>query len=208
MNRYSEYSKKYYEINKEKILTKHKEYYEKNKEVLKEKRKIYDLKNRERILKKQRETGREYRKNNLEKVLESQRNYYTSERGYFVSLWCTINRLNGRKKWKTVEEKNSFKDFDEFYNHWLEQKSIYGMKCPATGVKMTRKKYFNKPGERKDKCMTNISVDRILSSRNYSPKNLMFTTWAYNCSKSKLSPKDAKTFLRIVKERYGTDEIE
>jgi hypothetical protein len=82
------------------------------------------------------------------------------------------------------------------------------MICPATGVEMTTKRFFNKPGERKQKCMTNISVDRILSSRNYSPKNLMFTTWAYNCSKSKLSPKDAKTFLRIVKERYGTDEIE
>ena len=208
MNRYPEYSKKYYEKNKEKILTKHKEYYEKNKEVLKEKRKIYDLKNRERILKKQRESSKEYRKNNLEKVLESQRNYYTSERGYFVSLWGTINRLNGRKKWKTIEEKNSFKDFDEFYNHWLEQKSIYGMKCPATGVEMTMKRFFNKPGERKDKCMTNISVDRILSSRNYSPKNLIFTTWEYNCAKSNLSPKDAKTFLRIVKERYGTDDLE
>ena len=146
--------------------------------------------------------------NNLKKVLESQRNYYTSERGYFVSLWGTINRLNGRKKWKTIEEKNSFKDFDEFYNHWLEQKSIYGMKCQATGVEMTTKRFFNKPGERKDKCMTNISVERILSSRNYSPKNLMFTTWAYNCAKSNLSPKGAKAFLRIVKERYGTDEIE
>ena len=108
----------------------------------------------------------------------------------------------------TIEEKNSFKDFDEFYNHWLEQKSIYGMKCPATGVEMTTKRFFNKPGERKNKCMTNISVDRILSSRNYSPKNLIFTTWEYNCVKSNLSPKDAKTFLRIVKERYGTDDLE
>tara|TARA_R100001198_G_C5135793_1_gene151904 strand:- start:24 stop:650 length:627 start_codon:yes stop_codon:yes gene_type:complete len=208
LNRYPEYSKKYYEKNKEKILTKHKEYYEKNKEVLKEKRKIYDLKNRGRILKKQREYQIDYKKNNKKKVLESQRDYYTSERGYFVSLWGTINRLNGRKKWKTVEEKNGFKDFDEFYNHWLEQKSIYGMKCPATGIEMTTKRYFNKPGERKDKCMTNISVDRILSSRNYSPQNLMFTTWQYNMLKGALSPKAAKTFLRIVKERYGTDDLE
>jgi hypothetical protein len=63
--------------------------------------------------------------------LESQRDYYTSERGYFVALWSTLNRLNGRKKWKTVEEKNSFKDFDEFYNHWLKQKSIYGIKVSS-----------------------------------------------------------------------------
>lgn len=208
MNRYPEWSKKYYLKNKAKILAKRKKFKEENEEVVKQWRKKYYLKNHNEILKKQREFSKKYRKNNLKKVLESQRNYYTSERGYFVSLWCTINRLNGRKKWKTLEEKNSFKDFDEFYNHWLEQKSIYGMKCPATGVEMTMKRFFNKPGERKDKCMTNISVDRILSSRNYSPKNLMFTTWAYNCAKSNLSPKGAKTFLRIVKERYGTDDLE
>jgi hypothetical protein len=47
---------------------------------------------------------------------------------HFVALWSTLNRLNGRKKWKTIEQKNRFKDFDEFYNHWLKQKSIYGMK--------------------------------------------------------------------------------
>lgn len=208
MNRYPEWSKKYYLKNKAKILAKRKKFKEENEEVVKQWRKKYYLKNHNEILKKQKEFSKKYRKNNLKKVLESQRNYYTSERGYFVSLWCTINRLNGRKKWKTLEEKNSFKDFDEFYNHWLEQKSIYGMKCPATGVEMTMKRFFNKPGERKDKCMTNISVDRILSSRNYSPKNLMFTTWAYNCAKSNLSPKGAKTFLRIVKERYGTDDLE
>jgi hypothetical protein len=143
------WNKKYYQENKIKISIQRKKYYEDNKETLKEKRKIYGLKNRERILKKQREYQIDYRKNNKKKVLESQRDYYTSERGYFVALWSTLNRLNGRKKWKTVEEKNSFKDFDEFYNHWFKQKSIYGLKCPATKVKMTTKRFFNKPGERK-----------------------------------------------------------
>jgi hypothetical protein len=77
------------------------------------------------------------------------------------------------------------------------------MKCPATGVEMTTKRFFNKPGERKNKCMTNISVDRILSSKNYSPKNLIFTTWQYNCDKGGLSPKGARFFLKIAEERYG-----
>jgi hypothetical protein len=208
MNRYPEWSREYYKKNKANILAKKKKFKEENEEVVKQWRKKYYLKNHKEILKKARKNQTIYRKNNKKKVLESKRKYFSTERGYFVALWCTINRLNGRKKWKTIEQKNGFKNFDEFYNHWLEQKSIYGLKCPATKVKMTTKRFFNKPGERKQKCMTNISVDRILSSRNYSPKNLMFTTWAYNCSKSKLSPKDAKTFLRIVKERYGTDEIE
>jgi len=199
----SDWSKKYYLKNKAKILAEGKKYRLENKEVLKEKRKIYDLKNRERILKWQRKYMEEYRKKNKNKTKKFQHDYYNSERGYFVALWSTINRLNGRKKWKTVEEKNSFKDFDEFYNHWLKQKSIYGMKCPATGVEMTTKRFFNKPGERKTKCMTNISVDRILSSKNYCPQNLIFTTWQYNCDKGVLSPKGARFFLKIAEERYG-----
>ena len=197
------WNKKYYQKNKEKILAKNKKYYQDNKEILKEKRKIYDLKNRDKILKWQKEYQKNYRKNNKEKTKKSQSDYYNSERGYFVALWSTLNRLNGRKKWKTIEQKNGFKNFDEFYNHWLKQKSVYGLKCPATGVKMTTKRFFNKPGERKTKCMTNISVDRILSSKNYSPKNLIFTTWQYNCDKGGLSPKGAKFFLKIAEERYG-----
>jgi hypothetical protein len=43
---------------------------------------------------------------------------------------------------------------------------------------MTTKRFFNKPGKEK-KMYDNISVDRILSSKNYSPKNLIFTTWQY-----------------------------
>jgi hypothetical protein len=197
------WNKKYYQKNKEKILAKNKKYYQDNKEILKEKRKIYDLKNRDKILKWQKEYQKNYRKNNKEKTKKSQSDYYNSERGYFVALWSTLNRLNGRKKWKTIEQKNGFKNFDEFYNHWLKQKSIYGLKCPATGVKMTTKRFFNKPGNRKTKCMTNISVDRILSSKNYSPKNLIFTTWQYNCDKGGLSPKGARFFLKIAEERYG-----
>jgi hypothetical protein len=197
------WKKKYYKKNKEKILAKNKKYYQDNKEILKEKRKIYDLKNRDKILKWQKEYQKNYRKNNKEKTKKSQSDYYNSERGYFVALWSTLNRLNGRKKWKTIEQKNGFKNFDEFYNHWLKQKSVYGLKCPATGVKMTTKRFFNKPGERKTKCMTNISVDRILSSKNYSPKNLIFTTWQYNCDKGGLSPKGARFFLKIAEERYG-----
>ena len=203
MSIHRETNKKYYQENKIKISIQRKKYYEDNKETLKEKKKIYFLKNRDKMLKWQREYMKEYRKQNKDKTKKFQHDYYNSERGYFVALWSTLNRLNGRKKWKTIKQKNGFKNFDEFYNHWLKQKSIYGLKCPATGVKMTTKRFFNKPGKRKTKCMTNISVDRILSSKNYSPQNLIFTTWQYNCDKGGLSPKGAKFFLKIAEERYG-----
>ena len=60
----------------------------------------------------------------------------------------------------------------------------------------------NNPGEYK-RTMTNISTDRILSTKGYSPQNLIFTTWAYNSAKCSITPEMAKAFLRIVGERYG-----
>ena len=80
-------------------------------------------KNREEILKKQREYQKKYRKNNKKKIEKSVFVYSNSEKGYFVGLWNVIKRR---------KELNSFKTFNKFYNHWLEQKAKYGMKCPAT----------------------------------------------------------------------------
>ena len=102
---------------------------------------------------------------------------------------------------------NLLLDFIWNYQCWLDQKAISGMICPATGVEMTMiKRTSSKVG--KKRTMTNISRDRILCSRGYSKQNLIFTTWDYNNSKHNISPKGAKAFLRIVRERYGTDEVE
>ena len=147
---------------------------------------------KEKILKKQREYQRKYRKNNKEKIKKSVFVYSNSEKGYFVGLWNVIKRR---------KELNSFKSFDKFYNHWLEQKATYGMRCPATKEKMTTIRGVNKPGEHK-RIMTNISTDRIICLKKYSPKNLIFTTWAYNSAKNNMTPKMAIAFLRIVGERY------
>ena len=148
---------------------------------------------KEKILKKQREYQRKYRKNNKEKIKKSVFVYSNSEKGYFVGLWNVIKRR---------VKLNSFKSFDKFYNHWLKQKATYGMRCPATKEKMTTIRGVNKPGEHK-RIMTNISTDRIICLKKYSPKNLIFTTWAYNSAKNNMTPKMARAFLKIVEERYG-----
>ena len=147
---------------------------------------------KEKILKKQREYQRKYRKNNKEKIKKSVFVYSNSEKGYFVGLWNVIKRKG---------KLNCFKSFDKFYNHWLKQKATYGMRCPATKEKMTTIRGVNKPGEHK-RIMTNISTDRIICLKKYSPKNLIFTTWAYNSAKNNMTPKMARAFLRIVGERY------
>ena len=81
------------------------------------------------------------------------------------------------------------------------------MKCPATGVEMTMKSLFNEKGKYK-RCGTNISKDRILSSMGYSHQNLIFTSWKYNKAKGDFTPEMARAFLKIVEERYGTNNIE
>ena len=194
--------KEYYQNNREKILVKRKKHYQDNREETLKRQKEYNLKNREKINKSQRIYSAKYRENNKENILVRQNIYYNTERGFMVKLWNSIKRTS-----KKHERINKFKDFDEFHNHWLEQKARYGMKCPATGVEMTTTVGVNKPGEHK-RIMTNISTDRILSTEGYSPENLIFTTWKYNNAKNNITPNMAKAFLRIVEERYGTDDIE
>ena len=148
------------------------------------------LKNKERSIKQ----TLEWRKNNKDKYDETTKIRRNTEMGYLKTLWQSV---------KDSGKHNSFKDFDDFYNHWLKQKKIYGMKCPATGVEMTTKSLFNEKGKYK-RCETNISKDRILSSMGYSHQNLIFTTWKYNNAKGNFTPEMAKVFLRIVEERYGS----
>jgi hypothetical protein len=51
--------------------------------------------------------------------------------------------------------------------------------------------------------MTNISTDRIIHTKKYTPQNLIFTTWRYNNAKHSITPEMARAFLKIVGERYG-----
>ena len=194
-------NREYYLKNREEILIQRKKYYLDNREETIRKQKEYNLKNREKINKRQRIYSVGYREDNKEILLIRQNIYYNTERGFMMKLWNSIKKSS--KKHNRI---NEFKDFDEFYNHWLKQKARYGMKCPATGVEMTHTIGTNKSSVGNKRIITNISTDRILSTEGYSPKNLIFTTWAYNCAKCNITPEMARAFLRIVEEtelRYG-----
>jgi hypothetical protein len=190
-------NREYYLKNREEILIQRKKYYLDNREETIKKQKEYNLKNREKINKRQRIYAVGYREDNKEILLIRQNIYYNTERGFMMKLWNSIKKSS--KKHNRI---NEFKDFDEFYNHWLKQKATYGMRCPATGVEMTHTIGTNKSSVGNKRIMTNISTDRILSTGNYSPQNLIFTTWAYNCAKCNITPEMARAFLRIVGERY------
>jgi hypothetical protein len=189
-----EYNKKWYQNNREKVIRNSIQWKKDNKELKKEYDKKWYQKNKERSIKQ----ALEWRKNNKEQYEESIKKRLNTERGFMRILWQSV---------KNSGKHNSFKDFDDFYNHWLKQKKIHGMTCPATGVEMTTKALFNEKGKFK-RHGTNISRDRILNSMGYSRQNLIFTCWNYNRAKGDFTPKMAKTYLKIVKERYGTDEME
>ena len=164
----------------------------------------YNLKNKEKINKRQKIYGVKYREDNKEIISIKINTYYNTERGFIMKLWNSIKTSS-----RNHNRINEFKDFHEFHNHWLKQKARYGMKCPATGVEMTTIIGMSKPEEKRQRVLTNISTDRILSTGGYSPQNLIFTTWAYNCAKCNITPEMARGFLKIVKERYGdTNEVE
>ena len=160
-----------------------KKYYKENREKILLKKKKHYAENREKLCKLSVISSAKYRKNNKEKIKKSMFVYSNSGK-----------------------ELNLFKTFDKFYNHWLEQKARYGMKCPATKEKMTTKRGFTKPGEKQKRIMTNISTDRIIHTKKYTPQNLIFTTWRYNNAKHSITPEMAKAFLRIVGERYESEK--
>ena len=195
-----EYAKEYYLKNVEKIKAyrfKNRKRENENKERWRlknlEKIKAYRFRNKEKINIK----SKEYYLKNIERVRRTVKKYINTEHGHFLLMWHRV---------KKHRYGYDFKNFEEFFQHWLDQKAIYGMTCPATNVKMTikRKKLLN---ANQDSNSNLVSVDRILNNKGYSKQNVIFTTWAYNKRKGSVTPKDATVFLRIVKERYGTDEM-
>ena len=141
-----------------------------------------------------------------------QRRYINTEVGFMNQLWGSVKR---RAKRDNLEI--GYKNKTEFFMHWEEQKNRYGMKCPATGMTMTHynpvqdtiknKEEYGEKYIRSKNCITNISPDRILKWKGYTKENVIFTSWYWNNIKNQITPGIAKTFLSIVKARYGTEEI-
>ena len=132
-------------------------------------------------------------------VVKCRFKYNNSERGYFMCMWNNIKHAH-----KTKKQNNEFKNYEEFYQCWLDQQKKHGKACPYTGEEMTMIRNVNN----KKTISTNMSKERILSTKGYSKENIMFISWGINNSKGNIAPKTAKRFLEIVKERYGTDEME
>jgi hypothetical protein len=140
-----------------------------------------------------------WKKRNGTKKRTTEKRYNESERGFLVNMF---NSMKKRENYIASE----FPDKEAFIQYWKEQKVRTGWICPGTGITMTTK--IPTMNIKKSNNPTNLSSDRILPWVGYTKKNLIFTCWKYNNDKNAMTPKMAKAYLRIVKERYGTDEME
>ena len=107
--RKKEYDKKWYQENRERTIRRQRDYYQRTRECRLETGKKYYQNNREKIIR----DSVQWKINNKERYKEIMKKHFNSERGYFRTLWETTKKSG---------KHNSFKDFDDFYNHWLEQK--------------------------------------------------------------------------------------
>ena len=121
-----------------------------------------------------------------------QREYLSTENGYFRELWQSC---------KKSTHGCLFKSYEEFFECWIQQKKIYGTKCPYRGIEMTRIKGLNINGVRVEATDTNISKDRILSNLPYGKDNLMFISWKANNEKGNITPFIARKYLELIDSR-------
>ena len=117
----------------------------------------------------------EYRKRTYDKRRAKDFEYLNSERGYIRALFST-SRKSARKKNQSFDFK-----WEEWWQHWLNQKKKWGWVCPYTRVTMTTIRGAKK------RTLTNISADRINVKHGYTPVNTIFCTWDANNKKGSVS---------------------
>ena len=138
-----------------------KKYYEINKEILSEKRK-------------------KYKKENRDKIWIVNNEWNNSEYGFIMNLYTSAKKESkiGR------HGKNILIPFEftkeSWWQHWLNQKEKYGMKCPYSKVEMTHIRGNNKGG--------------------YTPDNLIFCSVKFNSDKKSITPDGCQAVIDVHNE--------
>jgi len=104
---------------------------------------------------------------------------------------------------------------DEFFTAWEKHKSIYGMRSawgpginnleqhlPLTTI-TPGTKGIN--GEKAPRIMSNVSADRLDSSKDYTIQNIIFIRNDENARKKDTSYEDCKIQIRLHEERFKNE---
>ena len=99
-----------------------------------------------------------------------------------------------------------------WWEHWLKQKLIYGMKCPYSvimgePVEMT---HIRSKGTKKKRkiTLTNISRDQIWPGGGYTKSNLIFCSAGFNISKGAINPVGCWAVTEIANQRIAEHHVE
>ena len=100
-----------------------------------------------------------------------------TEHGYMRAMFSS-SRKHARYKNLSFEF-----TWEEWWQHWLDQKKKWGWVCPYTRVTMTTIRGSTK----RKRTRTNVSADRINVKHGYTPVNTIFCTWDANDKKGAIS---------------------
>ena len=99
----------------------------------------------------------------------------------------TIAQQSARKK----RRKRVALTMDQFMEEWRKQFKKYGLICPLSGQEMTYQQGLGN-------LETNISIDRIDSSKIYEPGNIQFICRRVNSMKNHFSNHDLVFWSRAI----------
>jgi len=108
-----------------------------------------------------------------------------------ATLLQDCHRYRGRRKVSLTS--------DKFFNVWKKQRAKTGLQCPISGETMT---YTLGRGE----VLTNISVDRIDSSKEYTRGNIQFVCYMANIMKNKYDNKNLLKWSKKIVNHLGGNE--
>ena len=88
---------------------------------------------------------------------------------------------------------------NQFYNAWERQRAETGLKCPISGETMTHTLG-------RGQVLTNISVDRIDSDKDYIKSNIQFVCLMANIMKNRYDNKNLLNWSKKIVNHLGENE--
>jgi len=126
-----------------------------------------------------------------------------SEKGFIMNLYTSA--LKESKKGRHGKGIPIPFEFTKeiWWQHWLKQKTEYGMYCPYSKVLMTTIRGKGRGTSGGKKIPTNISKDQIWPGRGYTPLNLIFCTVKFNDNKRSITPDGCEAVTDVHSQRMN-----
>jgi len=174
-----EYQKQYNQENADKIKERNRQYRQENADKIKEINRQYYQENADKI--------KEYYQENADKIKEINRQYRQTAAGLF-SKYKKSAKQRGINFTLTLQ--------------WFEEqvtKPEFNF-CAISGINFVVSSNRNEPFAR--------SLDRISSTKGYTPDNVRWVCYKYNCWKSDLTLEDIARIFKYTAQSHNVDPVE